>query len=619
MPVFLRWLLRLGPTNPIGVRLVQGGSRRVRHLYIRAVYLGVLIIGLLWLLLAQVDSDSVSFRELASIGASAFTNIAYLQVALICILAPVFMAGAIAQEANPKTWDILLTTPLSAGEIVLGNLLGRLFFILALLFSSLPLFAVTQYFGGVPSTAIFGSYFVAASAAVLVGSIAIALSVSRLVGRRAVFAFYVTVVSYLAVTWAADRIIAGGTRVTWLTGLNPFLALRALLDNANYQSRDPADPSLGWLGLQMLAHPVRSWTLISVGISVLLVGASTLTVRIGGIAGLGGAKGKSSSIPWYRRMFGLGAAGAETRPARTPWHNPIAWREAAARNATLGKMLARWSFIGAGGLFGLAIILNFHFGTQAIGTFRDLVLYTTLGELIVISLIAINMSATSVAREREDGTLDLLLTTPITSGAYLSGKLRGIIAYLLPLIAVPLGTLGFAGAYVGLVDAGVLAREGGVTVTSVTPSGALTLPAIMPESIVVATIVTIPFMAFCVMVGTSWSLKSKASLGAVVATVGVVGVTAGILGLCAHSAGQDVEVLGPGMATLSPLTTILALVLPEDALNATLTGSGLAAARVGLFFGALISAALHIAVVYGIRAHMLRTFDFTVRKLAGGR
>ena len=31
MPVFLRWLLRLGPTNPIAVRLVQNGSRRTRH------------------------------------------------------------------------------------------------------------------------------------------------------------------------------------------------------------------------------------------------------------------------------------------------------------------------------------------------------------------------------------------------------------------------------------------------------------------------------------------------------------------------------------------------------------------------------------------------------------
>src|SRR5262245_20458678 len=154
----------------------------------------------------------MSYRDLAEKGASSFEYVAYLQIGLICILAPVFMAGAIAQEANPRTWEVLLTTPLGALEIVLGNLIGRLFFILALLFSSLPLFAITQYFGGVPGGSIFASYAIDGSAALLVGSIAIALSVSRLVGKRAVFAFYVCVVSYLAVTIGIDywlRFVAG--------------------------------------------------------------------------------------------------------------------------------------------------------------------------------------------------------------------------------------------------------------------------------------------------------------------------------------------------------------------------------------------------------------------------
>ncbi|RMH14069.1 MAG: hypothetical protein D6695_02250 [Planctomycetota bacterium] len=150
MPVVLRWLLSLGPANPIAVRLVQNGSRRTRHMYIRAAYLAVLMLVLLWLLLLKTSSGTLNYRELAQAGASSFIWIAYLQIALICVLAPVFMAGAIAQESNPRTWDILLTTPLSTMQIVLGNLLGRLYFVLALLSASLPLFAMTQYFGGFP-------------------------------------------------------------------------------------------------------------------------------------------------------------------------------------------------------------------------------------------------------------------------------------------------------------------------------------------------------------------------------------------------------------------------------------------------------------------------------------
>src|SRR5262245_52416581 len=137
MPVILKWFLRLGPTNPITVRLVQNGSRRLRHLYIRSGYLAVLILLLLWSLLTAAGGGAISFRALAQVGADSFMYVAYLQVGLICVLAPVFMAGAIAQEANPKTWDILLSTPMGPLQIVLGNLLGRLFFILALLVSSL--------------------------------------------------------------------------------------------------------------------------------------------------------------------------------------------------------------------------------------------------------------------------------------------------------------------------------------------------------------------------------------------------------------------------------------------------------------------------------------------------
>ena len=58
VPPIIRWLLRLGPTNPIAVRLVQNGSRRTRHMYIRAGYLAVLILVLLWLLLSSAGGGA---------------------------------------------------------------------------------------------------------------------------------------------------------------------------------------------------------------------------------------------------------------------------------------------------------------------------------------------------------------------------------------------------------------------------------------------------------------------------------------------------------------------------------------------------------------------------------
>ena len=619
MPVFLRWLLRLGPTNPIAVRLVQNASRRSKHNLVRSTYLAVLILVLLWAVLGNTQGGQVSYRELASSGATSFAWVAYLQVFLICVLSPVFMAGAIAQEANPKTWDILLTTPLSKLEIVLGNLLGRLWFVLALLFASLPLFALTQFFGGVPGRSILASYLVAAGAALLVGAIAIALSVSRLVGQRAVFAFYVCVVTYLATTIAIDAWLRsrgmgagpGGNGVTWMTAANPFLALRALLSPTTYPVAEPGS----FAGIKALAFetPVRAWTWGTVLISGMLVLASTLTVRAGGLRQI---TSTASGVPWYRKVMGLGAKGAEHRPPRSVWANPIAWREAAARNATFGRILARWSFIALGLITGVAIVVLFH--TNALNTqdFRFVIRSVVFTEVFVIALVAVNMAATAVSREREDGTLDLILTTPITPGMYLVGKLRGLVSYLLPLIAVPVFTIGIAGLYALFFND---IRTNGTTVAERLGQQTITVPAVLPEAGLLAALVLVPFTAFCVMVGLQWSLKSKGTLGSVVGTVGVVGVISGIVGLCGWAGGADLPVVGPAVAAISPASLLDALIGPADRMNQTINDSGLTAARISLAIGAAISAAVYIAIVYAVHSAMVRGFDFTVRKLAGTR
>ncbi len=624
MPVILRWFLRLGPTNPIAVRLVQNGSRRSRHLYIRSAYLAALIVVLLWALLLNTSGGAMSYRALAEAGAASFEWIAYLQIALICILAPVFMAGAIAQESSPRTWDILLTTPLSAVQIVLGNLVGRLFFVLALLLCSLPLFALTQYFGGVPGRSIFASYAVAGCAAVLVGSIAIALSVSRLVGRRAVFAFYVSVVSYMAVTYAIDYWMRmsgrgsgpSGSGVTWMTAINPFLALEALLNPSGYPRAEPGPgvPDSGpaaWF----LQAPVTTWCLGSALLSLALVAASTLTVRSGGLQGIGGA---ATGVPWYRRLLGLG--GFDHRPPRAVWTNPIAWREAAARNATLGRMAARWSFIAIGGLLGIGLIAMHYGGSMLTRDYMIALLATVWGELAVTTLVAINMAATSISREREDGTLDLLTITPITAGQYLTGKMRGLIAYLLPMLAVPLGTLLLAGLYSLTEGLG----QGPVTLASA-PSGwagtPIAAPVPLPEAGLVAAIAMVPFIAFCAMVGMYWSLKQKGTLSSVVATVGVVGVVCGIVGLCGWNSGSVVEYVGPALAAFSPISLIYSLVDPVNGAAKTVVAQNgdLSGARVSLVFGALLGAGVSLLVIYSLHAYMVKNFDRIVRGLAGVR
>ncbi len=619
----VNYMLRLGPTNPIAVRLVQGGSRRARHMYIRSAYLGVMILVLLWLLLTtgSTGTGAASYGKLAAAGAESFKLVAYLQIGLICVLAPVFMAGAIAQEASPKTWDILLTTPMSPGQIVSGNLLGRLFFILALLFCSLPLFALTQFYGGVPGRSIMTSYLIAGCAALIVGSIAISLSCSRVVGRRAVFAFYVTVVSYLAITIGIDRSMlqagmgAGpdGDGVTWMTAINPFLALNSLLDPSGYPRADIEDPALGFLGRWMLARPVAAWCYGSAVLSVVLMVVSTITVRGGGLATMAAG---TTGVPLHRRLMGRGEKEELHRAPRTVWNNPIAWREAAARNGTVSRILARWAFIVIGIGWAIGLIAYYHNTGMTADGFRLAIAMTVVGELAVTALVAINMSATAISREREDGTLDLLLTTPLSPGAYMSGKMRGLIAYLLPLVAVPSATIGLAGLYA--IFQGFGNTQKALISDQIGAGGTVyQAPVVLPEAGLVVLVASVAFIAFCVIIGLQWSLKSKGTLSAVVGTVGVVGAVGGTVGLCGWLSSGQIPLLGAPMAALTPASVVRACVYPVDAMTETVRESGLASARVGLAVGAVAAAAIYSSIVYGLHKTIVKNFDFTVRKLAG--
>jgi len=614
MPAALRWLLRLGPTNPIAVRLVQGGSRRQRHLYIRTAYLAILIAVLMWSLLVSgsASGGSLNYRDLAAAGAASFAWTARLQVFLICVLTPVFMAGAIAQEANPRTWDILCASPLSAVQIVLGILFGRLFFILALLFASLPLFAVTQYFGGAPGGSILASYAVAAAAALIVGAIAVALSVSRLAGRRAVFTFYVAVISYLAATAAIDLAIRpawGG--VTPMTAINPFLALESLIDPAAYPTPEPIElAGMSALGRFWLGSPVLAWIALSVSLSVFLMIASALLVRR--VAAEGGAR-------FQRRLLGI--RGKRGRSPKHVWQNPIAWREAAARANTLPKLLARWSFVGAGVLWAIGVLVSYHRGALDHMGLRFALLATVWTELAVIALVAMNMAGAAVSREREDGTLDLILVTPVTPSAYLAGKLRGVLSYIAPLLVVPICTVALVSLYVLGAQGGIWSRAGGDgAVVSTEPLGmsTVTLPVILPEAALVVPLTAIPFMAFCVMVGLQWSLKSKSAISSVIATVGVVVALAGLIGACGWMASREIPVIGPVIGSLNPASALFAAVSPATAAAATLD-QGMGQLRTTVMVGAVVAAIGYSAVVYGMLVSMVRTFDMTVRRLAGLR
>ena len=608
MPPVLQWLSNLLPTNPIAVRIVSGGSKRSRHLLLRSGYLAIMIS---ILLIGLLGGDS-TMKQLAMRGASAFSVVSFGQVALICILTPIFMAGAIVQEASPRTWDILLTTPLSNLQIVLGNLFGRLFFILALLFSTFPLFVLTQLFGGVPGEAIFTSYAIAASSALIVATTAVTLSVTRSAGKRAVFVFYAAVVMYLYVTYAADAYLRTkvpigvgtlATQTTLLTAFNPFLALESALNSTTYVPYTPSSVPFTPLA-PLYTSPSTSFCVICVTTSVAMMLWSTLRLRVIGTRG--------PRVVWWRAVLGTGAGARGTRESKRVGANPIAWRENMLRSQSIGGMFGRWAFLALGACVGVVLCGLHHQGTISSGELRLALLGIVGAEIVVILLTAVSLSATAVSREREDGTLDILLTTPIQPGPYLAGKLRGIVQFLVPMLLVPFVTLGSVALYVLFNGFGAAQ---GVTVSEALGVATVTVPVILPEGAVLLLLDLVAATSFAIMVGLQWSLRTKGTIGSVMAAVGVLGAIGLVLGFCAGALGANVPYVGAAAAAASPINMLYATVEPGSAIRDSLEDPR--AARSSLVIGTVIACVIYGVACYAMHAAMKKNFMMVVRRLAG--
>src|SRR3954462_6969561 len=277
------YIYRLLPGNPILRRVVETGGKRRRDLFIRCGYLGLLIGVVVFSLLSSGDSfTGMSLDKLAKVSAQLFRTTSYWQLGLVAFLAPVFTAGAITQEKDSQTYDILLATPLSNGQIVLGSLLSRLFFVVTLLISGIPIFSITQIFGGVSIRSIVVSFGIAASTAFVTGSLAMAIAVFKVGPRRTIFSFYLFIVIYLVGGYLLDKIpqlhitLADGSTSTtsWLTGIHPFLALEAIFNDPHYTPPDILSPPAdlrGWPIGTYLSHPAQFYTSFMFLLSFVLV------------------------------------------------------------------------------------------------------------------------------------------------------------------------------------------------------------------------------------------------------------------------------------------------------------------------------------------------------------
>src|SRR5258708_18530855 len=121
------WLWLLGPVFAYeSARLARQG----RVIVLRGIY----VVGLLALLYAIVPATLEVAEEALDHVAFEFSRAFLLaQAAVVMLVTPLYVAGAIGDEKEKRSLDFLLCTPLSSREIVLGKLAARLLNLFGLL------------------------------------------------------------------------------------------------------------------------------------------------------------------------------------------------------------------------------------------------------------------------------------------------------------------------------------------------------------------------------------------------------------------------------------------------------------------------------------------------------
>ncbi len=595
------WFWHLLPANPILVRVVSGASRRPRHLYLRAVYLLILLGVVLAVLFDSVLGKGASLTELAKGASQTFMWASIAQLFLMCFLAPVFTASAITQEKDAQTFNILLSTPLTNAQIVLGSLMSRLYFVLVLLIAGLPIFLMTMVYGGVTSRQIVESFALAGSTAILTGALAIFIAMIGVGTRRTIFSFYLLIALYLLAvymlgrwdrTWVeASPANIQGMKMSWLTPFHPFLALEVAL-NRIYAPSAARLGECGSLTRAALTNPSAIYLAWTTLLAVVLIASSVLFVR------RGAKTGEATFFSTFTDKFRRTPKGERTRTPRKVWANPVAWREAKTR--VLGSGPLRWAIIAGGLTASVIILVEYARGRVVTTDVSTWLAGLTTVQFAIALLIATNTAATSMTKEKESKTMDLLLTTPLTSKYILWGKLRGLVSFAAPLLVGPILIL--------LVFALFDSFRGA------------SRPAIWIETAIELAMLMTVYTALACVIGLRFSLHSRTNMVSVMYSVGTITLVFGLLSVIGFSlvGAFDGEV-GAFFAPLTPFTSIWFLVNPVALFDHSVRdlAAGAAAARTVALFGVLVAVGLCTFIVWRAYAGLVRDFDMTIRKQSG--
>ena len=112
----------------------------------------------------------------ALIGQSIFTVLSIFQSILVCFIAPAFTAGQISMEREKQTLDLLISTPMRPGAIVIGKLAAALAFVVLMIVAAVPITAIVLMYGGASIDDVVRQQLVLLATALMLGTVGLFFS-----------------------------------------------------------------------------------------------------------------------------------------------------------------------------------------------------------------------------------------------------------------------------------------------------------------------------------------------------------------------------------------------------------------------------------------------------------
>jgi ABC-type transport system involved in multi-copper enzyme maturation permease subunit len=452
--------VRLGP-GPVFAYEWLTTTRRWQLYALRAGFVGVILAGmvLVWHSLERFSPPGkfISIEQLARYGERFYETVASIELTLVLLAAPALTAGAICLDKARGTLDHMLVTDLSNAEIVLGKLGVRLVPVLGLIACALPVAALGSLLGGIDPTALVGSFLTAIACACLGCSLALTFSVW---GRKTHEVLMITYV--ILILWLASPALVGIVAVSfWRPPLGPASQFESLMEWL-------ADTNPYYLAFVPYTNPGKIGLTTYLGffgvclcLSGLLLGLATHRIRT--VAQQQAGQGAKRS---EGRRLTLGAfrpTWLPQLPAPSLEGNPVLWREW-HRSKPSRFLRTVWLLYSVLGVLWIALALRLighaRIEPEFIGAMN---MFQVNVGLLFLSVGA----ATSLAEERTRGSLDLLLSTPLSTGSILAGKWLGSFRRVAHVVVWPAATCALLAAESGrwisyLLSLGLILAYGAV-------------------------------------------------------------------------------------------------------------------------------------------------------------